>query len=234
MKQCPQCNRTYADNSLTYCLADGSLLSAPYDPETTQRIQAPRITNPVTEVLPSNTLPPPAAAGPHRNPLPTYIIIALLALLVGGGAVALIKSGNTDTRTAQTPSPSPSNISNISSATPTVSPPERNSDVVTTPTPAKSGPASSTTTKPLPPPSSGTWFVILGSFPKSDYASANQRLQYVRGSGYDASIIDTDNYPGLRAGLWAVVMGPYSKSYATTLVTQMKAVRSDAYIKSGW
>jgi hypothetical protein len=35
MKRCPKCNRTYADETITFCLADGSLLSAPYDPQAT-------------------------------------------------------------------------------------------------------------------------------------------------------------------------------------------------------
>jgi uncharacterized protein len=38
MKKCPTCNRTYADETLTFCLADGSLLSAPYDHEATQSL----------------------------------------------------------------------------------------------------------------------------------------------------------------------------------------------------
>lgn len=36
MKSCPTCNRTYPDDTLAFCLEDGSILSAPYDPETTQ------------------------------------------------------------------------------------------------------------------------------------------------------------------------------------------------------
>lgn len=35
MKKCPQCNRTYADESFSFCLEDGALLSASYDPDTT-------------------------------------------------------------------------------------------------------------------------------------------------------------------------------------------------------
>lgn len=31
MKKCPACNRTYSDETLSFCLEDGSLLSAPYD-----------------------------------------------------------------------------------------------------------------------------------------------------------------------------------------------------------
>lgn len=35
MKTCPKCNRTYADESFSFCLDDGALLSASYDPEAT-------------------------------------------------------------------------------------------------------------------------------------------------------------------------------------------------------
>jgi hypothetical protein len=35
MKSCPSCDRTYADESNTFCLVDGAILSAPYDPEAT-------------------------------------------------------------------------------------------------------------------------------------------------------------------------------------------------------
>src|SRR5205814_517531 len=36
MKSCPKCNRTYSDETFAFCLDDGSLLSAPFDPEATQ------------------------------------------------------------------------------------------------------------------------------------------------------------------------------------------------------
>ncbi len=229
MKSCPTCNRTYADETLTFCLADGSLLSAPYDSEATQRIPPLRITNAQTEILPS---PHSEAVRPNRIPWPIYFIIALLALIAGGGIVALLRSGGKDTSTANPPASNSSNVSNISSTLP-VSTPKRESETEakTTPTDNRSP---SPPTRQLPQPSAGTWFVILGSFPKNDYDQANKRLQSVRGLGYDASIIDTNNYHGLRGGLWAVVMGPYSQSYAKSLVVQMKSVRSDAYIKSGW
>ncbi|MDX6694920.1 MAG: hypothetical protein QOF02_2523 [Blastocatellia bacterium] len=52
MKACPACNRTYADETLTFCLVDGSILSAPYDPHETLRVNAPRNTDPApTEIL---------------------------------------------------------------------------------------------------------------------------------------------------------------------------------------
>jgi len=55
MKQCPTCQRTYSDKSISFCLADGSLLSAPF---ATQSGAAP-ITPPPTLAMPSSDLPPP-------------------------------------------------------------------------------------------------------------------------------------------------------------------------------
>lgn len=106
MKQCPTCRRTYADETLTYCLADGSLLSAPYDPEATQRISPPRITNQApTEIIQSS---PPCSDPVRRTSSPaTYIIIALLSLLVGGGAVALFISRGAYAPATQSPTPLP-------------------------------------------------------------------------------------------------------------------------------
>lgn len=68
MKACPTCNRTYPDDTLAFCLMDGSVLSAPYDPAATKSSGPARDTNPPpTEVLMAGpqALPPtqPAAAG---------------------------------------------------------------------------------------------------------------------------------------------------------------------------
>ena len=51
MKSRPTCNRTYPDDNLAFCLMDGSVLSAPYDPAETRA--APRRSNepPPTEVI---------------------------------------------------------------------------------------------------------------------------------------------------------------------------------------
>jgi len=105
MKQCRTCNRTYADDSLNFCLQDGTLLSTLYDPEAT-RIGSP------APPLPPVIRPPlrvaPAGQTP-RTPL-LYVIIALLALIAGGGLVALIRSGAKDTPLSQRPveaSPTP-------------------------------------------------------------------------------------------------------------------------------
>ena len=40
MRKCSQCKRTYADESFSFCLEDGALLSASYDPRATLVIPA--------------------------------------------------------------------------------------------------------------------------------------------------------------------------------------------------
>lgn len=70
MKKCPQCNRTYSDDTLSFCLEDGALLSASYDHSETQSptvaMNAPEIppTVAMPEILPtvaSNVAPTVAA-----------------------------------------------------------------------------------------------------------------------------------------------------------------------------
>ena len=56
IKRCPSCNRTYSDESISFCLADGALLSAPYDSSKDEP--------PPTEILP----PPTRAAVPPTEP----------------------------------------------------------------------------------------------------------------------------------------------------------------------
>jgi TonB family protein len=52
MKSCPTCNRTFSDETLSFCLVDGAILSAPFDPHATLIIPEPRQTEPPpTEVL---------------------------------------------------------------------------------------------------------------------------------------------------------------------------------------
>jgi hypothetical protein len=100
MKACPTCNRTYADESLTYCLADGALLSAPYDPEATQRLHLPHTNNSAnTEVL--------VSAPPTLQPIKQtdrsslkYIVLALVVLIAGVGITVWLNSGADKTITA--------------------------------------------------------------------------------------------------------------------------------------
>jgi len=73
MKSCPACNRTF-DDSLTFCLADGSLLSAPFDPRAGEYLPASRKADPGrTEILhpapnTADTAPPPQIDKERRPP----------------------------------------------------------------------------------------------------------------------------------------------------------------------
>jgi cell division septation protein DedD len=174
-----------------------------------------------------------------RKPLLVYVFTGLLALLVGGAIGVWVRSN------FNTASINKSEISNNASSSI-----EQNESLQEEQAKVerekqkladerkqletKNRESISTPTGQAPRPSSGAdWFVVLGSFPKNEYEKAKQRLQDIQGLGYDVSIIDTDNYPGLTGGLWAVVMGPYSKSKAKSLAAQMKSVRSDVYIRAG-
>ncbi len=56
MKSCPTCNRTFED-TLSFCLIDGSILSAPFDPRETPRA-SDNASPPRTERLPSKPVEP--------------------------------------------------------------------------------------------------------------------------------------------------------------------------------
>jgi len=79
MKRCPQCNRTYTDDALSFCLDDGSpLLSASgpmSDPGATVQYPQPRDTSPQATIAfnPGQAAPPPPpppAPPPSWNPMP--------------------------------------------------------------------------------------------------------------------------------------------------------------------
>jgi hypothetical protein len=134
MKQCPACNRTYADDSITFCLADGALLSAPYDhydQGATQRIPA-RLTNPPpTEVLtaqpaPTDVLPYylPQTQPVRPSNTSKYLLAALLFVLVGGGilAVVLLNKKTPSTSSSIYSSNAAGNMSANANVTPTRAP----------------------------------------------------------------------------------------------------------------
>jgi hypothetical protein len=71
MKSCPTCNRTYPDDTLAFCLVDGSILSASYDPEATQSFSFPQNTEPprIDKTIPSLSSQPifSSDAKPNQN-----------------------------------------------------------------------------------------------------------------------------------------------------------------------
>lgn len=115
MKRCPTCDRMYSDETLSYCLEDGSVLVADVSSAETQRIPAARITNLPTEIMqaprqqaqataPMTTLPPA-----RHNQTLLYVVIALLALIAGGFAVAWLTSTNKERAQEEKPRDATSN-----------------------------------------------------------------------------------------------------------------------------
>ncbi|HEX8495125.1 MAG TPA: nuclear transport factor 2 family protein [Pyrinomonadaceae bacterium] len=107
MKRCPSCQSTYTDNSLRFCLSDGTPLVAVVDddPQATKISPAPTKANMPTLALPPNQLPdyisataetqqrPASAAGndnatQRRRIIP--ILIVGLVLLASAVVVALV------------------------------------------------------------------------------------------------------------------------------------------------
>lgn len=72
MKRCPNCNRTYTDEALNFCLEDGTPLVGTTENNETVRYGAPRPTNPPpTEIYRGTPAAPPAPAinrAPHFQP----------------------------------------------------------------------------------------------------------------------------------------------------------------------
>lgn len=100
MKKCPHCDRTYPDDTLAFCLVDGAILSAPYDPEATQRIPPSRMTNAApTEILPSAS---PGAIRQKRDAKITYVVIAVMTgVIVGLAGIIFIPRMGRDAATYQ-------------------------------------------------------------------------------------------------------------------------------------
>jgi cell division septation protein DedD len=232
MKQCPRCHRSYDDDSLRFCLEDGAALAEPYDSAATLIVPRARPTEARTEVLPATS---PSVDQPARTKAPwtNYVIIALLALIAGGGVVWLLRSNNDpnsnpdpvkerasgeDNRAAPAPSTQPTGTLPGSS----------NASVPATPAATPTAGASTA------PPARGKWFVIIGSFAKAQRQAAEQKLQEAQAAGYNVTIIDTDNYPGLSGGYWAVVSGPVSEAEAKDIKFRMMVDYTNAYVKSGW
>ena len=91
MKRCPQCDRTYADESLSFCVADGQVLSASYlDAAATLPLTPARATSEkTTEILPATRSPERFRGINRRN------LIAGAVGLAVGAIVMVIAFSNT-------------------------------------------------------------------------------------------------------------------------------------------
>jgi len=229
MKKCPNCSQVFEDDN-DFCTNDGTTLVPDTGPQGFGGFQSSGEMPTQYVRRPQSAVRPPVA----RSSNLLYLFVGILATaLVATGLYlfslrdstqqSVTTSGNVSQPTSATgivsPSPTPSNT--MSNAVNAIRAPNL---------PSKPEP---TTTIPSRP-AGGTWFVVLGSYPKFESDKANQRLRYIQGLGYQANMVDTDNYPGFRSGLWSIVVGPYSKSDAKGMAAKMKSSISDAYIKSGW
>ncbi|OLE53589.1 MAG: hypothetical protein AUG51_12025 [Acidobacteria bacterium 13_1_20CM_3_53_8] len=101
MKRCPNCNRTYTDDALSFCLDDGSpLVNAESDPNATLVYPPPRDTSPQPPPPPSYNAqpppsqnqygaPPPPSWGPTPPPAPARKKSAL-PWIIGGLVVGVV------------------------------------------------------------------------------------------------------------------------------------------------
>jgi hypothetical protein len=90
--------------------------------------------------------------------------------------------------------------------------------------------------KPKPQPEQQTsgnfgWAVIIGSYPRSETSKARAKLKAARAQGFDAQMINTDNYDRLTPGLYAVVIGTASRNSALSLASDVQNYFGDAYAK---
>ena len=115
MKQCPTCRRTYADDTLVYCLDDGSTLIAIPDLQKTLRVSPP----PPGPAVPALYEPP---AGSRKWPIFLMVALVLVGLLAGGVGILILgysrmaassqvtndEPRNNQKQSWSSPSPSPS------------------------------------------------------------------------------------------------------------------------------
>lgn len=81
MKYCPQCQQTYTDETLNFCLSDGSSLLATENPSIEETVVKPSFVPPPIQIIKKGV-----------SPTFIYLTIGLAALIAGGAIVALLKS----------------------------------------------------------------------------------------------------------------------------------------------
>ena len=133
MMRCPQCNRSYSDETVIYCLDDGALLTASHGPRETLILPQPRVTDPFPVAVPQTQLAQPQIVRQGVRPAIVYALVALLAMVVAGGAVALYyergKSSDANKQAeipVKSPAPTPTDAGNKAQPTPEKTPKREN------------------------------------------------------------------------------------------------------------
>lgn len=142
MKSCPTCNRTYPDDTLAFCLVDGSVLSAPYDPQMAQPYSQPygsehptiemsNAASKTSDTIPSLSAQPvfipevKQSSSKKRSGKGWLIVSILVSLAIIGGLVIGFGwsrwFGSNNSTAKQSANENMSGAENINSATPTPS-----------------------------------------------------------------------------------------------------------------
>jgi hypothetical protein len=222
MKRCPSCNTTYSDDTLAYCLSDGTPLYSGkgYDSEATLVANLP-------PMLPTTVQSPPPAYPSSQTVVEKRTQMAPLILMLGAGVII----GLLITYIFLRPTAAPSQLTrnqpaNSASINMTQTKPRETASI-------KPPPVRSTPTVGSSAPQDIRWFVVLGTFAASDRAGANERLERMRSEGFrDVYIVDTNNYSNFTPDRLAVVLGPYSESDARRIGSQVRSLNPT--IKPGW
>jgi hypothetical protein len=174
MKKCPQCQSLYTDDTLSYCLSDGTTLI--FDTESSEAtLQLPE--NAITQAIPVQTESSVKTQPIQQQTVSTqgvssvwlYSTIGLLALLLIGGGIGIgFWLNGSDWGTAKTPTPTPQPEKSVTPQTPTPTPekqtqfqpsPTAQPNLPTTPK-VTATPTVTPTFTPTPPPSNGGYRVV--------------------------------------------------------------------------
>lgn len=165
MKKCPACGRAYHDDTINFCLEDGSVLTAPpYAAETlalpnrqgdnlaptvpAAPSEQPRPFRQGTTLPVGAQLPPAYASGekPHRKgglrwliPVAAVLLISMVGILFYSTGEK--KGGGSETNSGRREAESPSNVNVVGTPSGTVTPttPQPTATPEATPTPTESG-----------------------------------------------------------------------------------------------
>src|SRR5580765_4017586 len=140
MKICPRCQKTYSDDTLNFCLEDGSVLSSMVaQPPQTVQVNEPRPTQPQQQgqSVPTvqagwNVAPQPYSMQPPKKSSKTWVwvllILGAVVILCGGGFAGLLFYAASQADKASNENPPPASPSNKGS---NLSPSNKDTNVAT-------------------------------------------------------------------------------------------------------
>jgi hypothetical protein len=162
MKQCPRCKRTYADDTLSYCLEDGAMLIRGNDADATQIGPFPAQPPAPTVAYGTPTVPSPMGAqvpasnapAPRKRPLLAFVALVLAGLVIGVGIGGFLfqrysSESSADARPSTSPTPS-----SVAATTATPRPVSSPTPAPATPTPAPMATPAQSVVQSTPEPKS--------------------------------------------------------------------------------